>query len=67
MNKRIQELADQAKMFSIDNGGWRISTRVPNDFQTKFAELIIQECQRRATESKIREYLGELLVPKENQ
>jgi hypothetical protein len=44
MNERIRELAEQAMVFSSENGGWRISTHVPNDFQEKFAELIVQEC-----------------------
>ena len=43
MNDRIKELAKQAMIFSHENGGWRISTHVPNDFQEKFAELIIQD------------------------
>ena len=44
MNERIRELAKQAMIFSSENGGWRISTHVPSDFQEKFAELIVQEC-----------------------
>jgi len=44
MNERIRELAKQAMVFSSENGGWRISTHVPNDFQEKFAELIVREC-----------------------
>lgn len=45
MTERIKELAKQAMIFSHENGGWRISTHVPNDFQEKFAELIIKECK----------------------
>lgn len=44
MNERINELAEQAMQFSSKNGGWRISTHVPNDFKEKFAELIVREC-----------------------
>lgn len=44
MNERIKELAEQAMVFSHNNGGWRISTHVPNDFKEKFAELIVREC-----------------------
>ena len=44
MNELIKELAEQAMLFSHENGGWRISTHVPNDFQEKFAELIVREC-----------------------
>lgn len=44
MNNIIKELAEQAMIFSHENGGWRISTHVPNDFKEKFAELIIREC-----------------------
>jgi hypothetical protein len=44
MNERLKELAKQAMIFSHENGGWRISTHVPNDFQEKFAELIVKEC-----------------------
>lgn len=44
MNERIRQLAEQAMLFSHENGGWRISTHVPNDFQEKFAELIIKQC-----------------------
>lgn len=44
MNERIKKLAEQAMVFSHENGGWRISTHVPNDFKEKFAELIIKEC-----------------------
>jgi hypothetical protein len=46
MNERILELAKQAMIFSSENGGWRISTHVPSDFQEKFAELIVKECVR---------------------
>lgn len=44
MNERIKELANKAMVFSHENGGWRISTHVPGDFQEKFAELIVREC-----------------------
>ncbi len=43
MNELIKELAEQAMIFSHENGGWRISTHVPNDFKEKFAKLIIKE------------------------
>ena len=46
MNERIRKLAEQAMIFSHENGGWRISTHVPNDFQEKFAELIVRECAK---------------------
>ena len=49
MNERIKELAKQAMIFSSKNGGWRISTHVPNDFTEKLAELIIQECINKIT------------------
>lgn len=43
MNELIKKLAEQAMIFSHENGGWRISTHVPNDFKEKFAKLIIKE------------------------
>ena len=43
MNELIKKLAEQAMVFSHENGGWRISTHVPNDFKEKFAKLIIKE------------------------
>lgn len=39
MNKRIQELADQA-IEDMPGGAWNI----PDEFCKKFAELIVQEC-----------------------
>ena len=44
MNKRIVELHNQTMYWVADNGGLRISDRIPTGYTEKFAELIVQEC-----------------------
>lgn len=65
MRELIKELSRQAMIFSHENGGWRISTHVPKDFQEKFAELIVQECV--AQLELVRKYRYDRVQPLENQ
>ena len=45
MNKRIQELAEQA--FDKANNGTIYDIKIPKEFIEKFAELIVRECVNR--------------------
>jgi hypothetical protein len=62
MNNIIKELAEQAMIFSHENGGWRISTHVPNDFKEKFAELLMQECMTICNETQAEYTTAQLSV-----
>ena len=44
MNRRIQELAEQASHQSPD--GYPVTIPYSKDFAEKFAELIVMECQQ---------------------
>jgi hypothetical protein len=46
MNKQITDIHNQAILFSLENGGLRISSHIPKDYIEKFAELIIKECAK---------------------
>lgn len=46
MNKRIQELMEQASQYAHENraGDWEVGPAYQDIFHEKFAELIVREC-----------------------
>lgn len=48
MNKRIEELAEQARKYADDNEQhWKSGLDWGSFFEEKFAELIVKECMAR--------------------
>jgi hypothetical protein len=50
MNKRLVEIHNQTMYWVADNGGLRISDRIPTGYTEKFAELIVKECMTQIQE-----------------
>jgi hypothetical protein len=59
MNERIRQLAEQATTITYEEDGWRLyGTKVETFNKEKFAELIVRECARVASDYDGAHYVG---------